>query len=41
MQEGFRFLACEKEQEYVEIAEARLAHWHERDGLRLPIAAGG
>jgi len=25
--EGFDFLACEREKEYVEIAEARLAHW--------------
>ena len=25
--EGFGFLACEREAEYVEIAEARIAHW--------------
>jgi DNA modification methylase len=25
--EGFRFIGCEKEPEYVRIAEARIAHW--------------
>jgi len=34
--EGFDFLACEREEEYVQIAEARLAHWVDE---RLPIGA--
>lgn len=38
--EGFDFLACEREEEYVQIAEARLAHWvGEPERLQLPISA--
>jgi site-specific DNA-methyltransferase (adenine-specific) len=37
MLEGFDYLACEKEEEYVRIAEARLAHW---TGLFALEAAG-
>ena len=32
-QEGFRYLGCEKDEEYVRIAEARLAHWMEQPVL--------
>jgi len=38
-QEGFRFLGCEREEEYVRIAEARLAHWLEQPVLAMGGAA--
>ena len=37
--EGFGYLGCEKEEEYVRIAEARLAHWLEQPTL-IAEAAG-
>jgi len=35
-QEGFRYLGCESDEEYVAIAEARLAHWGKQ-----PMLVGG
>jgi DNA modification methylase len=36
--EGFRFIGCEKEPEYVRIAEARIAHWSAQGSLPMETA---